>query len=460
MTIMKKYIALFIAAVTLLSCDDFLDKKPVDQIAAEVYFNDEGSAESSVLGLYRTMTNAYYYGQAMVIIPEFAAGHVNNVYSYPEFVNFGQNNVRIDNPWTLNIWTLSYTIINTANNIIAQVPNIPDGAIAPEKRDQFIREARFVRALTYFNLVRSWGDVPLILEPTPATASLTDLQVSRSAVSEVYASIISDLQEATNLPATYTTLEQTKGRATQWAAKALLAKVYLYRGTLNDATDDFAQSASLAREVINKGDTLVSDFGSIWRTRNTAESIFELQFDVQATNVLATATSPTNSLLFYAKDSVFNNFDNADTRKAATVYLQSSSNRYLIGKLPNYNPAIQNVPIIRLGELYLIYAEAQARVSGSAAGEPYAYYKAVRDRAGLTTPDESTFTSLDDFITLVQREKRLELMFEGEAWYDYTRTGLALTEMMTVPDPGRFVWPIPQVERDANPNLGQNQAYQ
>jgi hypothetical protein len=52
------------------------------------------------------------------------------------------------------------------------------------------------------------------------------------------------------------------------------------------------------------------------------------------------------------------------------------------------------------------------------------------------------------------------MMFEGEAWYDYTRTGLALTEMMTVPDPGRFVWPIPQVERDANPNLGQNQAYQ
>jgi len=455
---MTKYIALFIATATLFSCDDFLDKKPVDQIAAEVYFTDEGSSESAVLAMYRTATNAYYYGQAMIITPEFAAGHVNNVYNYPEFVNFEQNNIRIDNPWTTNIWTLSYTIINIANNVIEQVPNVPEGSIAPEKRAQFVREAKFIRALVYFNLVRSWGDVPLILKPTPSTSSLADLQVSRNAASEVYAAIIDDLKDATNLPASYSTLEQTKGRATQWAAKGLLAKVYLYRGTPGNSTADFTEAANLAHEVINKGDTLVSDYASIWRTKNTPESVYELQFDVQATNTLATVSNPTASALFFAKDTVYKSFDDADLRKPVTVYLKDG--KYYIGKYPNYNPAVQNVPILRLGELYLIYAEAQARITGSVAGEPYTYYKAIRDRAGLTTADEITFTSVPDFIKEVQREKRRELMFEGEAWYDYTRTGLALTEMMIVADPGRFVWPIPQVERDANPNLGQNQAYQ
>lgn len=457
MNTIAKYITLIIAAVALFSCDDFLDKKPVDQIAAEVYFTDEASSESAVLALYRSMTSPYYYGQAMIIIPEFAAGHVRNVYSYPEFVNFEQNNIRIDNPWTLNIWTTSYSVINAANNVIEKVPQVT-GTIAEEKREQFVREAKFVRALNYFNLVRSWGDVPLVLAPTSSTASISDLQVGRTAASEVYASIINDLTDAIDLPATYATLEQTKGRATQYAAKALLAKVYLYRGTASNNTADFTQAALLAREVIDKGDTLVTNYGSIWSTKNSAESIFELQFDIQATNTLASVTNPTGSTLFFAKDTVYKQFDDADLRKTATVYLKDG--KYYIGKYPNYNPAVQNVPVLRLSEVYLIYAEAQGRITSSVAGDPYKYYKAVRDRAGLTTPDESTFTSVDSFITDVQREKRLELMFEGEAWYDYTRTGLALTEMMTVADPGRFVFPIPQVEREANPQLGQNQAYQ
>lgn len=461
MNTMTKYITAVIIALTMFSCDDFLDKRPIDQITADDYFVDGASSESAVLGLYRSMASSFYYGQAMLIIPEFAAGHVNNVSNYPEYVNFETNNIRIDNPWTTNIWTTSYSIINAANNVIAKVPDVPANTITEEKRAQLIREAKFIRALNYFNLVRSWGDVPLVLTPTPATATISDLQVSRTATAEVYAQIISDLREASELPLAYGTLEQTKGRATRKAAKALLAKVYLYRGSIGlpDAPNmaDFTESAALAYEVLNGGDTLTTDFASIWRTKNTGESLFELQFDVQATNSLATTTSPTNSNIFLAKDKILNLYTAEDKRKAITVFQQN--NKTYIGKYPNYNPAIQNTPLIRMAEVYLIYAEAQARITGTVAGEPYRYFKAVRDRAGLTTPDASTYTSVDEFITEVQREKRLELMFEGEAWYDYTRTRLALTEMMTVPDAGRFLFPVPQSERDLNINLSQNQAY-
>ncbi|SKC48063.1 RagB/SusD family nutrient uptake outer membrane protein [Ohtaekwangia koreensis] len=443
------YIVILVAGASVFACDDFLDKTPIDQIAAEEYFTDEASAESAVRAIYRSLESSTYYGQSMIIIPEFAAGHVQNVYNYPEFVNFEQNDIRIDNPWVLNIWTASYSSINAANNVIASVPQMT-GAISEEKKSQFVREAKFIRALVYFNLVRSWGDVPLITTPTASSTSLSDLQVSRTAASQVYAQIIADLNDAVSLPASYSSLDQTKGRATQYAAKALLSKVYLYQG-------DYPQAATFAKEVISKGDTLTSDYASIWLTENSQEAIFELQFDAQATNPLATVSNPTGSALFFAKDTVYKFFEDGDTRRDFTLNFQNG--RYYIGKYRNYNPATQNVPVIRLSEIYLIYAEAQARVSNSPAGEPYQYYKAIRDRAGLETPDEGTF-DLQGFITVVQREKRLELMFEGEAWYDYARTGLALTEMMTVPDEGRYLFPIPQTERELNLNLGQNTAYQ
>jgi len=443
------YIFIGAVAVSVFSCSDFLDKTPIDQIAADEYFTDEASAESAVRAIYRSMESSTYYGQSMIIIPEFAAGHVQNVYNYPEFVNFEQNDIRIDNPWVLNIWTASYSSINAANNVIEKVPGMT-GLISDEKKQQFVNEAKFIRALLYFNLVRSWGDVPLITTPTNASTSLGELQVSRTPASQIYTQVIADLTDASNLPVSYTSLDQTKGRATQYAAKALLAKVYLYQG-------DYPQSAAFAKDVIDKGDTLTADYPSIWLTENSGESIFELQFDAQATNPLATVSNPTGSALFFAKDTVYKFYEEGDKRRDFTLNAQNG--RYYIGKYRNYNPATQNVPVLRLSEIYLIYAEAQARASNSHTGEPYRYYKAIRDRAGIETPEEGTF-DLNGFIVAVQREKRLELMFEGEAWYDYARTDLALTEMMTVPDEKRYLFPIPQTEREINGNLGQNDAYQ
>jgi len=449
---MLKYSLYFLAFVTLFACDDFLDKKPVDQIAAEAYFTDEASAESAVRAIYRSMESPYYYGQSMIIVPEFAAGHVAHVSNLPEYVNFQQNNIRIDNPWVLNIWSGAYSIINAANNVIERVPQIT-GIISDEKRARFVREGKFIRAQAYFNLVRSWGDVPLVTTPTAPQSSTADYQVPRTPADQVYAQIIEDLTDATNLPNTYgSSLEQNKGRATGAAAKALLAKVYLYR-------QQYPEAAQWAKAVIDDGGyTLTPAYSSIWLTENSSESIFELQFDAQATNTLATVSNPTSSVLFLARKEAYDMFEEGDTRRDFTVNFVNG--KYYIGKYRNYNPATQNVPVIRLSEVYLIYAEAQARVTGSASGEPYEYYKAIRDRAGVETVGWEAFTDVAAFVAEVQREKRRELMFEGEAWYDYTRTGLALTEMMTDPDPRRYLFPIPQVDREINTQLSQNSAYQ
>ena len=445
----KNFGHIFFALVFILntSCNDFIDKKPVDQLTADELFADVKNAETAVTAGYRTMESANYYGQAFIVIPEFAAAHLRHTANYPEYLEYEENRIRVDNPWSLNIWTAMYATINAANTIIEKAPGIPNATEA--QKQQYVREAKFMRALTYFNLVRGWGDVPLVTSPT-TSASQDVINVSRSSVAEVYTLIVEDLTDAVNLPVAYASLEQTKGRATQGAAKALLAKVYLYTG-------DYPKAASLAKEVISSTYILSQDYPSIWVAENSSESIFELQFDQQATNSLVTATTWNGTTLFFAKNTDLNLFEEGDKRRDFTIY-QAKGN-YYIGKYRNDNPATQNLPVIRLSEIYLIYAEAQARATDTPAGEPFDYYKAIRSRAGLTTADVNAF-DLDSFIKAVQREKRIELMFEGEAWFDFTRTGLALTEMMKVSDPKRYLFPIPQSERNLNTQLSQNSAYQ
>lgn len=438
-TISRFHILLLFIA-TLYSCNDFLDREPISQITPDEYFNSETNANAAVIGMYRTMLGPFSFGQSMVIVPEFSAGHVTHASLYPEYENFRTNTIQVINPWINNIWQASYATINAANNIIARVPEMPENSIEEEKRQQFIGEAKFVRALNYFFLVRAFGPLPLKIT---ATEEEENFDFPRTPVNEVYQQIITDLQEAaSSLPDNYTDDATTKGRATSLAAKGLLAKVSLYYGS---TSNDYAQAASLAEEIINRKESfeLVSDFASIWTSENTKESLFELQFDDQATNPLASVSNDNASMLFYARGTtVYDRYTPEDKRRNFTVKA-GSRDRYYIGKYPKYNPASQNLPVLRIAEIYLIHAEAKARVDGAVSPAAYASYKAVRDRAGLSTDPVSSFVNLETFITAIQKEKELELMFEGETWFDFCRTGLALTDMMVKADPSYFLYPIP-----------------
>lgn len=456
MKTISKYILTAAVLLSLSSCKKFLDREPIAQITPENIFTSEQGAQSAVMGIYRTQLGAFSYGQSLVIVPEFSARQVNHVSSFPEYVDFKTNTVRIDNPWIQNIWTAAYAAINASNNIIVKVAAMQDGAISLEKKQQFVREGRFIRALNYFNLVRAFGDVPLVLTPTGEN---DNLKVPRNTVAEIYAQIITDLKEAVNLPNSYANIAETKGRATGNAAKALLAKVYLYNGSV---TNNYADAARLAQDVIStSGAAMPVDFGSVWTTKNTSESIFELQFDAQATNSLASVSNPSPSMLFYAEGkSIADLYETADKRGKFTVYQNTTADpKYYIGKYKIFSPALQNFPVIRIAEIYLIHAEAQARADGAVSAAAYDSYKKVRDRAGITTPDVSAFTSVASFVTAVQKEKRMEMMFEGEAWFDYCRTGLALTDMMSKADASYFLYPIPDAERRNNPSLTQNKGY-
>jgi starch-binding outer membrane protein, SusD/RagB family len=450
---MKKYLNKLIilgVAVFMLSCDNFIEKQPIDQLSQATFFTDVATTRTAVIGAYRSLTSSFKYGQAFIVIPEFAAGHMVHISGFPEYVEYQNFNIRIDNPWALNIWTASYATINAANNIIFFAPEIP-GYGANTELQNLVREARFLRALSYFNLVRAWGDVPLILIPTSQQTTSGDLRVSRNAVGEIYAAIIGDLTQALDLP--LTSSGTGKGRATGMAARALLSKVYLYDG-------NFAQAAQLAEEVLaNSSYMLVEDFSTIWLTENSAESIFELQFDQQTPNAFVQNANPASRQEFFASEAALSVFDQNDLRRDFTIRRAADNTgreQLYVGKYRNFNPPGQNVPILRLGEVYLIHAEASAKAASSVTASSLERLNLIRQRAGLAPV--TGIVSVEAFTRAVQEEKRREMMFEFETWFDLTRTGLA-SDILGVPSAQKYRFPIPQLELDLNRNLVQNPGY-
>ncbi|MCL8000701.1 RagB/SusD family nutrient uptake outer membrane protein, partial [Brucella sp. 21LCYQ03] len=223
--------------------------------------------------------------------PEFWANHLAHVSSFPEFENFATHGI-LDaggttpqplppsNIWLANMWQATYATINAANGIIALVPQMDAAVISDERKSQYEGEARFIRALHYFFLARAFGNVPLEIEPT---SEETDVYVAQANTEEIYELIIADLNRAVELlPLSAGSGLAEKGRASRWAAKGLLAKVQLYHASL--FSNDFTEAARLAEDVINNGPfSLVDNFINIWQSENTTESIFELQFEEQAT---------------------------------------------------------------------------------------------------------------------------------------------------------------------------------
>lgn len=457
---MMKNKIILICLVTMIvtlstSCNKFLDRDPMGQIAQDQFFNSETNANAAVLGTYRTMMNSFSFGQSIVIVPEFSAGHVRHSASFPEYQNFAEHKIQAINPWTANMWQAIYATINAANQIIEEVPDMTPTMITEEKKNIFIGEAKFIRALNYFFLVRAFNKVPLKLTYTKEG---DNFDIPESGKEAIYTQIINDLTEAVAaLPqANPNTGDAAKGRASYWAAKALLAKVYLYQAAI---TNDYKKSADLANEIITTaGFGLVTDFSTIWTTQNTNEAIFEIQFDDQATNPLAAVANDNASVLFFAKDSTIQDLYSPQDKRRAFTVKKGSKNNYFMGKFPNFSPASQNLTVIRLAEIYLIHAEAQARVDNSVSTTAYNSLKAVQDRAGVTVPI-STYSNLEAFITAVQEEKEKELMFEGETWFDYSRTKLALKKYDTLTDERYLLYPIPSAQIALGTGLTQNPGY-
>ncbi|RZM12783.1 MAG: RagB/SusD family nutrient uptake outer membrane protein, partial [Pedobacter sp.] len=353
-----KYIFLLFVALSFGSCKKFLTTEPVNAVSDENPIYDKGSSETALRAVYRQMGTAGYYGETYVTLGYFPSGDIKNLTTGGS-ANLVNANFRTDEVFFNTAWIAIYNTINRANQVIAKVPNVNDPLLTQALKNQYIGEAKFIRALAYFDLARAWGGVQLILDPTTSLADRP--KIKRSTLAETYAQVQKDLEEAeVLLPDVVNRVRAT--RRTVWA---LRARLHLYK-------KEWLQAEQYATMLIDKtGDyTLVKPF-SAWFANNvnaSKESIFELQYSVINPNAIRIQMqhSTNGGQYRYAPNDRFVQLLNdpavSGGRSALIGSVTQSGITNWFGNLYYRKDATDPAYIFRIAEIYLIRAEARAQL--------------------------------------------------------------------------------------------------
>ena len=424
------------------SCNKYLDVPLQGLPTAQQFFVTASDAQQSVNSCYGKLRewNLVAFNWLSVTTLTSDDGEKGSVTGDAEFLNdFTFFRLNSTSGPIQGYWDGQYQQINLTNQVIQNVPGIDMDA---SLRSRYVAEAKFMRALAYFNLVRAYGDVPLLLH---VAASAEDLNPSRSPAADVYKAIIQDLTDAGGvLPASYASVDL--GRATKGAAYALLAKVQLYN-------KNYTAALTAAQQVT--GYSLVSDYYQMFRIagENGSESIFEVQCTTIPGNCDASNSQwaqvqgvrPQFGWGFFNPTADLENaFESGDKRKAGTILYrgqttpsgdaidpQASNLRYnmkayvpnSVTKVCNYG-ADQNVRVLRYAEVLLIQAEAANELGQTATA--LGYVNQIRKRAGLAAL--STGLSQTAARQAIWQERRVELALEyGDRFFDLVRQGRAST---------------------------------
>ena len=353
-------------------------------------------------------------------------------------------------------WRAFYRVIARANFILDALPAID---LTEERKNRISGEARFMRAFVYSEMAKVWGGVPIV-EKAVTDASELNLN-PKASDQELYSFMISDLQFAEDHisgsnPAVG--LGSKPFRASSLTASALLARVYLESG-------DYANAALKAAEVIDsKSYSLVNDFSELFNNSANGEMILVLDFTNNDQNSLSVSSDPsTSGQKFYVRDDFAALFAasaaEGDTRAEASISKVGEINR--VQKYFRSASNDDDVPLIRLAEMHLIRAEANARQAAASVSPVTSVLtdiNTIRSRAGLDPLAASAIPSNEDALEEILLQRRLEFAFEGHRFADLKRFGRA--EALFGPTEAyRVLWPIPFVQIEVNPNLAQNQGY-
>ncbi|MFT3855918.1 MAG: RagB/SusD family nutrient uptake outer membrane protein [Ilumatobacteraceae bacterium] len=510
---------IFTAAIAaLVSCKKFLKEDPESFVSEDQYYNTESDAVSAVNAIY------YYINTGSVQSPyntlfntgmdmadddeDPGPGATNADVRSLAVLAYSSSNQRV-----YELWQQHYAGIRKANIALTYIPTISFSD--DSKKNRLLGEAKFLRALFYFNLVRLYGDVPLITTYNSAVLA-ANYYVARTSSDSVYAQIEQDLSDAsTLLPASYTSPDV--GRATAGAAKALLAKVYLIEASLPvKKTAQYAKAVAKSEEVLSAADggtgtygyDLLTDYSKVFLPayKNGIEHIFSAQMLANANNQSNNETKRAiytsipglsgtyaHMVRYYTVGSdnyfsIYKLYSAADKRRDVTFtrHYTSPTNSKNYGLALN-NPAVANdstpfwnkwwdpnyaansyqsscnVTILRYSEVLLIHAEAENELNGPT-DKAYASINRVRNRAGLA--NLTTGLTQDQFRDSVYLERRLELSYEYQRWFDLIRekdasgNGILISSLQTVGKTNvaakHYLYPIPQTEIDNNPLATQN----
>ncbi|MES3018267.1 MAG: RagB/SusD family nutrient uptake outer membrane protein [Bacteroidota bacterium] len=440
---MKKIILLLCIYLTVASCD-VTEQEPIDAVSTQELFVRPSDAEAAIVGTYRHLANT---GLNYIVFAELPTKNTVGNALNRQFEQMNNLIFVADNSQFGILWDQQYVLVNSANVVIAKVPGIP--GMTDAAKNAIVAEARFLRAFTYFNLVRYFGSVPLITNPTESP-DVAALQIPRTPTDAIYKQILEDLDFAKlNLPETHAGLGRT-ARATKAAAFALGARIHLHRKS-------WALAIADANQVISRrGEALTVAYANLFLTKNAAESIFEINYDTQLQNNLATTFLPASlsgTRTIQINPNLVAAYEAADARKDATIGFANADN--YLKKYSRGGTKDDNIIVLRLAEVLLAKAEALAETSYPSA-DALKLLNEVRRRAGLGAISPVDIAA---FRTALYKERRLELSFEGHEWFDIVRTG-RLQQVLGITDVNKSIWPVPSAEIARNPKLlPQNPGY-
>jgi tetratricopeptide (TPR) repeat protein len=487
----KIIIIMLLVLPSMFSCKKFLDIDPLFTQDAENFFETPNDYQRALTGAYDLLQSSFM----TVWVGEIASDNsiaggesVNDTEGLHEIEAMAHDAV---NNELRSIFRWNYAGVTRANYLLENKNNIDF-----EGKDKIIAEATFLRAYFYFELVKYFGDVPLVIDKRLGADEVT--KIDRTPGSEVFAQIEQDLIFAASV---LDWNDPIKGRITKGACLSLLGKAYLYQ-------DKFDQAASTFDEVINQNQyELISEYNDLFKVNNEghSESVFDVQYSgaegggygcliclegnaAPGFQGIRQYSGPIygdgNSYNLPTQD-LYDAFDATDIRRDATVldidafiadqpnssnityaiggggHTGFYNNKYIkrlgeIGLPDNDLTSPVNYVVIRYADVLLMAAEAHNRASTPDDSKAQNYLNQVRNRVNMS-PINATGNALTEAIWL---ERRLELSGEGHRFFDLVRTGKAADEINGFVSGKHELFPIPQVEIDlAGGNWSQNNNY-
>jgi hypothetical protein len=444
---MKKLYTIFLIITLVSGCDDNLEINPTNTLTPESLLEDPDNLDRLLIGAYAFADN--HHAGEFQTVSELLANEGNLAFrgTFAEFFQFDRKEVIATNGFIRFLWGNSYRSVNLCNIVLENLDLVED----PEERTRLEGEAKFMRGLLYFEMVRYYAlpyesggnnaqlGIPIVFDAVTDVSQLT--YPSRNTVEEVYSQVLSDLQDA------YTLLLPDNGfRADAYAAQAVLARVYLQQGNYaaaRDAADDVLQ---------NSGHALTPDLPSAFNNETDGiEDIFAWQITTQDgfndfNNYWATiqfgGRSQTADVT--VEPPFFDIFTGLDDRAS---FFYSGNGTKVSSK---WQGQFANVPYLRVAEMHLIRAESNFREGTSLGLAPEVEINALRARSNAIP---IIGVSLLDIL----EERQRELAFEGHRFHDAKRLQEDIGgQPYNAPN---LVMPIPQDDIDTNPNLEQNPGY-
>lgn len=472
---MKKYFkyslitSSIVLALTVSSCQDNLNVRPRENIAELDFLNNPENAKQLVNGVYNKNLEYGTYGFSWIGITSITsddadkgstAGDSGSDKNKLDALEFISSSTSFE-----DVWKARYQGIGRANKALFYLEKLD---IDEALKSRYIGEVKFLRALWYFDLVRCFGGVPIVVSEIDINdvATINNVVYTRKSKAETYAQIEADLTDAIQrLPLKSEYSDGDMGRATKGAAQALLAKAYLYQ-------ELWQKSFDMAGTVITSGEyRLLDDYAQVWRQagENKSESIFEVQASltnglVDYTNVQGPRGTPDLGWGFNSPSlSLANSFEPGDVRKAACIMFVPSVlwDGFIAPTTwtnPRYNykayqssiaedwdgnrgMTAKNLRILKYSDILLIRAEAAFHIGN--VSEALTQINAIRKRAGLTDATEVSLQS-------IWKERRSEMAMEHDRWFDLVRTGQVQAAMtangktFSATNPQNYLFPIPQ----------------